>query len=64
MNDKLIDMKNKNIIITGANSGIGKETAIALAKMGSTIIMFCRNKERGEKAREEIKQKRIRVKWN
>jgi NAD(P)-dependent dehydrogenase (short-subunit alcohol dehydrogenase family) len=57
MNDKLIDMKNKNIIITGANSGIGKETAIALAKMGSIIIMFCRNKERGEKAREEIKQK-------
>lgn len=34
MNDKLIDMKNKNIIITGANSGIGKETAIALAKNG------------------------------
>jgi len=42
-------------IITGANSGIGKETAVKLAELGATIVMVCRSKERGEKAMEEIK---------
>ena len=50
-------MKGKICMITGANSGIGKATAIGLAKMGATIIMVCRSKERGEKALEEIKGK-------
>lgn len=57
MNEELFDMKNKNVLITGANSGIGKETAVALAEMGASIIMLCRNKEKGEKALEEIKQR-------
>lgn len=52
-----IDMKEKVVMITGANSGIGKETAIALAKMGATIVMVCRNQERGEHALQEIKEK-------
>ena len=47
-------MKGKICIITGSNSGIGKETAIGLAKMGATIIMVVRDQERGEKARKEI----------
>lgn len=51
------NMIGKNIVITGVNSGIGKETAIALAEMGATVIMMCRNKERGEKALQEIKQR-------
>lgn len=50
-------MKRKICIITGSNSGIGKETAIGLARMGATIVMVVRNQERGEKARTEtIKQ--------
>jgi NAD(P)-dependent dehydrogenase (short-subunit alcohol dehydrogenase family) len=48
-------MKGKVCMITGANSGIGKATAIGLAKMGATIVMVCRNKSRGEKALEDIK---------
>ena len=49
-------MKNKIVLITGGNAGIGKATAIGLAKMGATVIIACRNKERGMRAVEEIKQ--------
>ncbi len=49
-------MKDKIILITGGNSGIGKATAIALAKMGATVVIGCRNKERGMQAVEEIKK--------
>jgi len=47
-------MEGKICIITGANSGIGKATAIELAKMSATIVMLCRDKERGESAQNEI----------
>jgi len=50
------DLKDRIIMITGANSGIGKYTSIELAKMGAQIIMMCRNKERGEEALKEIKK--------
>lgn len=50
-------MKGKVCIVTGSNSGIGKETALALAQMGATVVMVVRNKERGERAREEIVKK-------
>src|SRR5437867_5677982 len=41
-------------IVTGANSGIGKATALGLARLGGTLVLACRNTERGEAAREEI----------
>ncbi len=47
-------MKDKICVVTGANSGIGKVTALELAKMGATVVMVCRNREKGEKATEEI----------
>jgi NAD(P)-dependent dehydrogenase (short-subunit alcohol dehydrogenase family) len=47
-------MEGKICLITGANSGIGKETAKTLAKMNATIVMLCRDKERGEDAQREI----------
>jgi NAD(P)-dependent dehydrogenase (short-subunit alcohol dehydrogenase family) len=50
-------MDDKIVMITGANSGIGKETARVLADRGATIIMICRNKERGETALRELKEK-------
>ena len=48
-------MEGKICMITGANSGISKATAIGLAKKGAAIVMVCRNKERGEQAFNEIK---------
>lgn len=50
-------MKNKIVIITGANSGIGKATALALANLGATVVMISRNKEKGLAALNEIKEK-------
>ncbi|MCK4383385.1 MAG: SDR family oxidoreductase, partial [Candidatus Lokiarchaeota archaeon] len=47
-------MEGKTCIITGANSGIGKATAIELAKMNATLVLLCRDKERGESAQKEI----------
>lgn len=50
-------LEGKNMVITGANSGIGKAAAIQLASMGATVIMACRSIERGSLALEEVKQK-------
>lgn len=47
-------MKDKVVMVTGANSGIGKAASLALAKMGATMVVVARNKERGEAARSEI----------
>src|SRR5438270_10345319 len=50
-------MQGKICMVTGANSGIGKATALALAQMGATVVMVCRNRARGEQARSEITTK-------
>lgn len=43
-------MKNKNIIITGGNAGIGLATSIALAKQGANIYIVSRNRDKAEEA--------------
>ncbi len=50
-------MQGKICMVTGANSGIGKATALALAQMGATVVMVCRDRARGEQARSEITTK-------
>lgn len=40
------DMTGKVVIVTGSNQGIGKETVLALARMGATVIMACREPTR------------------
>ncbi len=50
-------MQGKICLVTGANSGIGKATALALAQMGATVVMVCRDRARGEEARSEITTK-------
>lgn len=50
-------MEEKICVVTGANSGIGKVTAEALAQQGATVVMICRDRGRGEAAVQEIKKK-------
>lgn len=49
-------LEGKTILVTGANSGIGFETALNLAKRNGRVILACRNLERGEAARNKIVQ--------
>lgn len=42
-------------MVTGSNSGLGKATALGLAKMGATVVMVCRNQKRGEQALSDIR---------
>lgn len=41
-------LQDKTCMITGASSGIGRATALALARMGAQLVLVCRNRERGE----------------
>ncbi len=47
-------MEGKFSIVTGANSGIGYQTALGLARMGSVVVMVSKDTDRGERARREI----------
>ncbi|CAG0913415.1 unnamed protein product [Notodromas monacha] len=46
--------KGKIVIVTGANSGIGREISESLAKHGARVIMACRDMKKCEKVRKEI----------
>jgi NAD(P)-dependent dehydrogenase (short-subunit alcohol dehydrogenase family) len=47
-------MKGKRVLITGGNAGIGKATAIALAKMGAEVIITARSESKAKEAVAEI----------
>lgn len=53
----LARLDGKTAIVTGANSGIGKETAVDLAKRNARVIVACRSKDRGQKAVADIQER-------
>lgn len=48
------DLNGRTIVITGGNSGIGKEAAVALVGMGAHVVVAARNQTKGEAAVAEI----------
>ena len=50
-------LNGKIAIVTGANSGMGMATTAALADMGATVIMLCRNEKRGKEALDKLMEK-------
>lgn len=47
-------LRGKTVLVTGANSGIGKAACEAVARLGATVLMTVRDRERGEQARQEV----------
>ncbi|KJK49287.1 short-chain dehydrogenase [Lentzea aerocolonigenes] len=48
------DQRGKLVVVTGANSGTGKETALRLAGAGAVVVLAVRTPEKGEQAKSEI----------
>jgi len=63
--EQIPDLTGKVTIVTGANSGIGYETAKALAAKGATVIMACRNAAKANQAiasvRQEVAEARLEL---
>ena len=53
--DDVPDLSGKVAIVTGANSGIGWDTAVVFAEKGATVIMACRSMEKGQAALDKLK---------
>ena len=51
------DMTGKVCLVTGANQGIGKETAVALARMGASVVMTSRDRAKGEAALADVRSR-------
>ena len=49
-----MDMKDKTILVTGATDGIGRQTALDLARMGARVLIHGRDKEKGIRVMDEL----------
>lgn len=49
-----VDLRGKTVLVTGANTGLGLATVKALARLGATVVMACRDLTRGAQAQAEV----------
>ncbi|OEV17920.1 SDR family NAD(P)-dependent oxidoreductase, partial [Streptomyces nanshensis] len=54
--DDMPDLSGRTAVVTGANSGIGAVTALALARSGARTLLACRDPERGRRALEAVRR--------
>lgn len=54
--DQIPDQSGRTAIVTGANTGIGYETALELARKGAHVVLACRSEARGNAAKREIER--------
>jgi len=52
----IFNLNNKNIIVTGASSGIGRQCVITFSQLGANVILIARNKERLEETYNRLKK--------
>jgi NAD(P)-dependent dehydrogenase (short-subunit alcohol dehydrogenase family) len=55
-----MSMQGKVVVITGANTGVGLETAVGVAAQGATTVLACRNQAKAEAAQRDVIQRT----WN
>ena len=53
--DEMPSMDGQTVVVTGANSGLGYEGTVAFADAGATVVMACRDQDRGQRAASEIR---------
>ena len=59
----MINLENKNIIVTGASSGIGEQIVLTFSNLGANIILISRNNEKINKITNSLRNKYIKQKF-